>query len=647
MSYLNYPEKYPTLLKYKEAQNIFNDKLSHYLSLEDKYNKLVEKQVNSAKWKVVHGELQNIVATGSTNIWGYNSSGARIFTCKKPCLDGKWESVGGSIKDIAGDKTDIYGIGMNNTLYTIPQNNSSGWKNMGNKQFDKITTNRSTSIIGNKNQFSVNLRITLKGSGEKDTYDVSVRTSLNNIALRMDDKTVYNQAVSMGVNNDPNSSTLTFNSKTTKINNIIFNVSNSKHNRNRGGFHFENPFKPSHVRYPYLSYLKIELLTASGSYDTLYASNINISTGGGNGSYGVSLGNGIKIGANLFQCTKPCPDNAWHHIDTDKEIQDISADESYIYMTDTNNILWRCAGTCGSGTWEKDPIGSAKKVDASGKTALRVIASDNMLWERDKNKWGQEWTPTNKVISNMSMSDTSSEHLLNEDIEGTLWTIEPNGNIEIALRPPYQKWRSEKNRNATIGLENVNKTSTGDWDFLGNFNNYKGCKFASLNAKRPYDKITYFNDAYNSPNLKNTCWGNKIGGAFKNKTDWNVKTGYPPYGMTQLGGMEGVALLHEMKKLNADLILRTKELERMTIPNNAIAQTMIKQKTAITKKMQAYAKNLESDRSKIILLEKQNQKLDGKKENSSLIMTQKQSAYIGIGILMAMLLVITAKQLKK
>ena len=117
--------------------------------------------------------------------------------------------------------------------------------------------------------------------------------------------------------------------------------------------------------------------------------------------------------------------------------------------------------------------------------------------------------------------------------------------------------------------------------------------------------------------------------------------------MTQLGGMEGVALLHEMKKVNAELILRTKELERMTIPNNAAAQSMIKQKTAITEKLQTYAQNLEADRSKIILLEKQNQKLDGKKESSSLIMTQKQSAYIGIGILMAMLLVITAKQLKK
>jgi len=646
MSYLNYPKKYPTLLKYKEAQNIFNDRLSYYLSLEDKYNKLVEKQVVSAKWSIIPGKLEDVVATGNSNVWGYNSSGD-VYTCKKPCLDGKWEKTDGQVKAMAGDRKHIYGVGTDDNIYIRTQTNKSKWKMVGKKQLDKITTNKSTSIIGSKGQFSVNLRITLKGSGEKDTYDESVRTVLTNISIKLDDKMVHNQAVSVGIDNNPNTSTITFNSTTTAINYIVFGVGNSKHNRNRHGFHFENPFKPDHVKYPNLSYLKIEILSESGTYNTLYASNINVSTGGGNGNYGVSLGNGIRIGHSLFQCTKPCSNNQWANIDTDKEIQDISADDSYIYMTDKDDMLWRCAGTCGSGHWEKDPIGSAKKVDASGKRALRVIGSDNMLWERDKNKWGQEWTPTNKVISNMSMSDTSSKHLINEDIEGTLWTIEPNNNIEIALRPPYQKWRDEKGINATVGLENVNKTSTDDWDFIGNFNNYQGCKFASLNTKKPYDKITYFNDAYNSPNLKNTCWGNKIGGTFKNKSDSNVTTGYPPYGMTQLGGMEGVALLHEMKKVNAELILRTKELERMTIPNNAAAKSMIKQKTAITKKMQAYAQNLEADRSKIILLEKQNQKLDGKKESSSLIMTQKQSAYIGIGILMAMLLVITAKQLKK
>lgn len=648
MSHLNYPKKYPTLLKYKEEQNIFNHKLNQYLALEDKYNKLVEKQIMQAKWKSVPGTLNDVVATGESNIWGYNSKG-EVYTCKKPCLTGKWQKTGGNIKNIAGDKSVVYGIGNNDALWKIPQDNSSGWKSMGPKKFDKITTNNSNSIIGSKDIFDVQLRITLKCSGGKNTYDTGINTNLNNIQVQRNGNTLVSKSVNMAVNGDANTSVMNFETDTNMIDNIILTVNNStreiKHSA--WSFHFDNPFKEDKVSYPYLSYLKIEKLESTGSYGTLYESSINISTGGGNNNYSVSLGNGLKIGYNLFQCAKPCDDNNWQNIQTDKKIQDISADGSYIYMTDTDNILWRCPGGCSSGNWEKDPIGSAKKVDASGDRYLRVIGSDNMLWERDKRKWGQEWTPTNKVISSMSMSNTNMPFLVNEDVEGMLWTIEPNNNIEIALRPPYQKWRDEPNINATVGLESANKKSTDDWDFIGSFDTYDGCKFASLNAEKPYNKITYFNEAYNGPNLKKTCWGNKIGGKFKNKSQENATTGYPPYGYTKLGGMVGFEILREMKKLNKELIMRAQGLKRLTIPNNVIGQSMIKQKTAIATKMDEYVKNLEKDSRHIHVLEKQNAKLDGKKEDSSLNMTQKQSAYIGISITMIILLIITAKQLKK
>ena len=98
MSYIKYPEKYPTLLKYKEAQNEFNQKLSYYLSLEDKYNKLVEKQITQAKWSIVPGSLDKVVANSEEHVWGYNSSN-QVFTCKKPCIDGQWKQTDGSIKD--------------------------------------------------------------------------------------------------------------------------------------------------------------------------------------------------------------------------------------------------------------------------------------------------------------------------------------------------------------------------------------------------------------------------------------------------------------------------------------------------------------------------------------------------------------------
>lgn len=655
MSYANYPNKYPTLMKYKEAQNEFNQKLSYYLSLEDKYNKLVEKQINSAKWSVVPGSLDKVAANSDGYVWGYNSSN-KVFTCKKPCLDGQWKMTDGSIKDIAADAGNIYGLGMSNTIYKKPSNNESSWTSMKTPTFNKITTNDSLSIVAGRNSIDVSLRITIGCSGEKDTSDQGVDTKITNTCFQYKGDNLNCPGVNKSINNNTISFDTSFSTSKTRMDNIVITVNNGTHNIKHDAIadlfsgkkvKFSNPFSKDSVSYPSITYLKIEILQQDLNYLTVYESNLNIGTSSGTNSYSVSLGSGVVLGYNLYQCVKPCDGNQWQPISTDKEIQDISADESYIYMTDKDNILWRCAGSCSNGAWERDPIGNARKVDASGKQYLRVIGSDNMLWERDKRKWGQPWTPTNRVIKNMSMSDTSNDFLISEDIEGTLWTINSNNNIEVGLRPPVYKWRKEEGRNATVGLENANKKSTEDWDFIGEYNNYEGCKFASLNSKRPYSKITYFNDAYNNPNLKKTCWGNNIGKKYQDKQESNATTGYPPYGYTMLGGLEGFRILNEMKKLNEELILRAGELKKITLPNNTINQNMLKQRTTLTKKINSYIKNLEKDRKSIRLLEKQNLELDAEKENSGLIMTQKQSAYIGISIVLIIFMLITVKQLKK
>ena len=655
MSYIKYPEKYPTLLKYKEAQNEFNQKLSYYLSLEDKYNKLVEKQITQAKWNIVPGSLDNLVANSDGHIWGYNSSN-NVFTCKKPCIDGSWKQTDGKIKDIAADAGNIYGLGTDNIIYRKPANNQSNWDSMKTPTFDQITTNSSSSIVAKKNNFNVSLRITIGCSGEKDTYDEGVDTKITSACFQYQGANLKCQGVNQSINNNTISFTTSFTTTKTRMDNVVITVNNGTHDIEHDFFadlfsgkkvKFHNPFKKEHVSYPSISYLKVEVLQQDLNYLTVYESNLNIGTGSGSRNYSVSLGSGLVIGYNLYQCVKPCDGNQWQPISVDKEVQDISADESYIYMTDNNDILWRCSGGCTNGAWERDTMGSAKKVDASGSKYLRVIGSDNMLWERDKRKWGQPWTPTNKVIQHMSMSETESKFLEHEDIEGKLWTITPDNTMEVGLRPPFQKWRSEEGLNATVDVENAGKKSTKDWDFLGEFKDYEGCKFASLHAEKPYNKITYFSDAYNNPNLKKTCWGNKLGRKFKNKQEPNATTGYPPYGYTLLGGPEGFRLLTEMKKLNAELIARAKQLKNITLPNNALNQNMLVQKTEIAKKMDIYAKNLEKDRSKIRLLEKQNLQLSAEKEDSNLIMTQKQGAYVGITVVMLIILIITAKQFKK
>lgn len=654
MSYINYKENYPTIVKYKEKQNVFNIKLREYLALEDKYNKLVKKQLEQAKWSIVPGQLNDVFAGADNSIWGYNSSND-IYTCKKPCKDGNWKKTDGKIKNITGDRNNIYGIGMNDYLYQKPQDNSEKWVKKGVKQLDMIASNSSNSIVGVRKTMNVQLRISVKCDGAKDTYDESVQTKLSKVCVQKSGANIACVSSNSSMGSNTVSVDLNFNTTSTQIDNVIITISNSTKEIEHelfsdifsGSFKLENPFKKEHVKWPNISYLRVERLEEDNNYHTLYESNLSVSTGSGTNNYGISLGNGILVGYNMFQCSKPCDDNNWEPIKVDKQIQSISADESYIYMTDSDNILWRCAGGCSSGNWERDPIGTAKKVDASGSKYLRVIGTDNMLWERDKRKWGAEWTPTNKVISNMSMSNNVNSFLQSEDIEGTLWTIQSNNNIEVALRPPWQKWRNEPNMNATVGLDHVNKKSTEDWDFIGSFENYEGCKLASLNTELPYNKITYFNDAYNAPNLKKTCWGNKIGKKYQNKQDNNAITGYPPYGYTKLGGLTGFEILEKMKTLNKELIQRAKELETITLPNNTIAQSMIVQKTAVSEKMKDYVEKLKKDRKNITLLEKQTVEINAENENSKIITTQKQSAYAVMSIITIILIIITIKQMKK
>ena len=647
MSYINYPKKYPTILKYKEAQNTFNEKLSTYLALEDKYNKLVESQITQSNWIQVPGNLKNIVATGDSNVWGYNSTGD-VFTCKKPCTDGAWTKTDGKITDIAGDKNTIYGIGTNKDIYHKPQDNSEDWYKLGSKkQFDKITTNNSDLLVGLTNKINVKMRITLQTSGGHNTYKNKSIMKLTNIMLINGNETVYNgSGKNMVINHTAHSIIFDFDTSTTNITNISVGINNTIEKVKHApiSFHFYNPFSPDKVTYAKLSNMKIEIINDQGVYNVIYNSKLNILTKQGHANHTISLGNGLNIGYLMHQCIKPCIDENWQPIKTDKPIINISADENFIYSVDKENILWRCSGDCSEGSyWEKDSIGAATKVDASGPKALRIVGVDNMLWERPKDKWGKQWTPTNKIVSNMSMSTTISPLLEDEDIEGKLWTLKPNDTIETAIRPPYQKWRDQPNRNSTVGLENVNKTSTSEWDYLGDFNSYDGCKFASLNAKNPFNKITYFNSEYNNPNLKKTCWGNKVGKAFKNKVDSNVITSYPPYGYTQLGGIKGIIILGQMKVLNKELINRAIELKNLTIPSNTVAQQMIKQKTAVSEKMKILVQNLEKDRQNITKLEKGAQVIIAEKESSSLLLTQKQTSYIGLGLLMVIMLFITTK----
>ena len=88
---------------------------------------------------------------------------------------------------------------------------------------------------------------------------------------------------------------------------------------------------------------------------------------------------------------------------------------------------------------------------------LRVVGTDNNVYERDKMKWGEVWQSlqmqsTGTSMSNAGQSTINAKQMDNQDMEGRLWSVSTNNQVYNLLRPSYKKWRNANDRNATVGV---------------------------------------------------------------------------------------------------------------------------------------------------------------------------------------------------
>ena len=625
-NYINYQNKYPTLIEYKQAQEMFNEKMQTYLGMLDEFKNLVIEQYKKADWVHIDGSLVKIVAQGKNNIYGFNENG-NVYMCKKPCNNSNWVQTDGIIKDIAGDDSNIYGLGGNNNVWIKPEDNSANWSKIGSKmKFDKITTNNSNMIWGLKNSINVEIRLTIFVSNE----DNAQSNQLNEISLYYGNNEISTKASLNGTSFDKNSSTtksVFVSTKYSHCNGLRLYVGNDL---------------------LIIQNLQIEMKDENGDFKIVYSDTINQSLK--NQEYIIKF-NKTNIGNLLYQCSKPCSDENWIPVDVPGNLINISSDDSYVYATNNENKIMRCLGNCNSGNWEIDNIGSAKNIDGSGKSKLRVIGTDNGIWERNKNSWNTPWSSLGFLSKNTSMSNATSdsqlgEFLDNEEMEGRLWSISSNNSIFNKLRPDFSKWRSINNRNATYNIS-TSLESNEDWDYIGNYLTYDECKLASLEQETAYNKITYFKENYSKSELKKSCWGNKINGKFEDKDETGVITGYPPFGLTKLGGPKGALMMEKMKIMNDQLIAMAKYLQSITIPIDNMKVNLLQQKTASSESLKKTLKNLNKDRKSIKTFEKQIQNLNAENENSSLIFNQQSSFFIGTTILAIIFIIVTVKLLKK
>jgi hypothetical protein len=664
MSYIDYKNKYPTLIQYKEAQQIFNEKLNQYMNLADEYRILVDNQVKEAEWRHIDGNLVKITAEGKDNLWGIDQEG-NTYTCQKPCAGGDWMKKDvGSFKDLASDESTIYGISKDRNVYTTDQIGNSDWKKLGiRQQFDKISANNSDMIWGLKNSISVELRVILQCTGG----DSNVSMKIKNITLKNGNTTLTsNNALGTINKNSDTTFNVSFTSsftEATSINLIIGNDVKKKkdlfeklYNDVEGFSLFKSLKSISDVvdppiNYPSLSNIKIQLKKDDGSYENIFSSSLNISTSKTNSTYTVSLGSGISFGNTLYHCEKPCDTENWQPVSSKFAIQNISSDDLYIYSVDNDNKIWRCMSDCSSGDWELDTMGKAKNIDGSGQKMLRVVGTDNNVYERDKMKWSEVWhslqmQSTGTSMSNAGQSTINAKQMDNQEMEGRLWSVSTNNQVYNLLRPSYKKWRNVNDRNATVGVGDQ-KVSNVDWEYIGDFNIYEDCKLAALSSDTVFERITYFTKDYANVNKRKGCWGNKIGKKFQNQDDPNAITGYPPYGLTKLGGLKGVLILKRLDLLNEELIALTKYLKSITVPIQSTKDKMVKQKTAATKRLQKTLKSLRGDEQNLKKIRKQIKNIEAEKDNSDLILKQKGSVFVGVSIVMILLIILTIKQMKK
>lgn len=126
---------YPTTIDVNDTERELNIKLRAYYALNDEYKNLVDQELiqndkNANPWKKLKRDVKNITSGNNQYLWAIGAND-EIYKCDQPCNDKKWERVGGGLKQVSTDNTEVWGVNSNNSIYKKNVNNSNEWTKIG------------------------------------------------------------------------------------------------------------------------------------------------------------------------------------------------------------------------------------------------------------------------------------------------------------------------------------------------------------------------------------------------------------------------------------------------------------------------------------------------------------------------------------
>ena len=131
---INSAQYYPTTIDINNTERELNIKLRAYYALNDEYKNLVDQELiqndkNANPWKKLKRDIKNITSANKDYIWATGSND-NIYKCDQPCDDEKWKRVGGGLKQVSTDDTEVWGVNSSDYIYKKNVDNSNGWTNI-------------------------------------------------------------------------------------------------------------------------------------------------------------------------------------------------------------------------------------------------------------------------------------------------------------------------------------------------------------------------------------------------------------------------------------------------------------------------------------------------------------------------------------
>ena len=572
------PNKYEGILQNKILTANIKLKINEYNSLQGTYDNLIRNEIKNAKptkggWKRTNKKsVTNISAGGKDWVWGVSSDN-KIYTCKKPCDDNKWEKIAGPrLTQISGGQDEVWGVNVNNEVYKMNQDHSNDWVNVPG-QLNNISQGGGWVWGVNTSGNVYKCQSPCDGTWVMDTLPVTdggdddwilvFRQTTNN--WKWSESNSGNRNID---NPDWNNYSQLKNLENYRSSDgkFTFKMSYPKNNKLTSPQIWKqtpNPYTVKNNRNGQVDgYEEIDV-PYTGSYwgGLRWNGDKSILSGSTNNNWWYAIG-GFKPFNDLIPgADGTIVDKTELYVKNIKPISmsQISCNDTYVYGIDTSNKVW-FKPVDGSGSWKRfgNPnTWNIKMINATSSNVYIVTSKNSNIYKTDINGT-QNWnmlTPSDvKDITGdfaTVSSDTQNNYLYatNTSDMGYRYTPDVTGG----------GWTNLQNNN--YAYEQVDfKRSNDNWKYFGQVNSIEDCRLKAVEDKTTeYSSIVYTTG--NGVNDK-TCYGGVKNGSTNSYTVDGVITSIPPNGSSRLGGTKGAELLKQMKDIQDEIYELMREQKR-------------------------------------------------------------------------------------